>query len=763
MQLNKVENQQFIQATRYATNAIVLLDKHANIAWVNEQAKHMFCERLHVNVSQSFFDIASKIVNRKNWSRIQQALEHGQAASEDLKIKVKTDLVYSFHFTIHPQFNGKDIHGFAVYVEDITHQYRLESQLRENSEILETIAKIANLGFYSLDIESNSLTWSDEVYNIHDLPIGYPISVEEAVTYYAPSARAVINKTVEQCLLSGEPFDLELPFITAKKREIWVRAVGYAQLIDGNPVELKGAFQDITHMRQAAIQANQAMRAKSAFLATMSHELRTPINGVIGLTELLSASQLSEKQQEYTRMILQSAQSLHYLVNQILDYSKLEANKLVVNSTLESIRNKVEEALYIHKVAAQKKGIAFELHIADDVPNYFTFDPFRLEQILNNLCSNAVKFTSSGRIEVNISLKDKHHVLFLVKDSGIGISEKDLSLLFIEFQQVDNTFSREFGGTGLGLSISKQLVEMMGGELGVNSQAGIGSEFWFSLPLGEFHHDAQPPVGVSFQPAIFFTPNEKMYEIMTTLAQQAPGKIVVENTPHALIQTIKNDRALISIFILDFPLAPSKASLLLHSVLRVTTSNQKLFATQSCLNTLHTEGFTKLDEVSEIDHELALCFDKFAENDFEPQAFYQALLHQQTPNKLDKTQVLAGRHFLIVEDNHINQIICTEMLKAANAKVSLAENGKQAIEILEEGPDFDAVIMDCQMPVMDGYEATRLIKHHQDEKLRNLTVIAATAHGFADDIQRCYDAGMVDVVIKPFTRSELIDTVTRNL
>jgi PAS domain S-box-containing protein len=745
------ENKQLLAVAEHAQESVLLLDPQGFIKWHNKGAEDIFANVLNTGLEQSFLSLANRAKteeDKKAWELIKHSMSQGLSTQQDLKVQGKSrDFV--LQISVHPVFEQEKLQGFTVFVKDLTQQRRLELQLKESNDILETTARIASLGFYSLDIKSNKLTWSEEVYNIHDLPIDSPIEVEQALKFYAPQALPVITDAVNVCMQTGEPFDLELPFITAKQREIWVRAVGYADFENGEPVKLKGAFQDITYMRQAAIEANQAMRAKSAFLANMSHELRTPINGIVGLADIMNDTDLSEKQREYNQMTAQNAQALLYLVNQVLDYSKLEANKLGLRMEAFSLADLLEETLYIHRLEAKKKQLTFSVSIDESLPKSLTNDQDRLKQIIHNLCSNALKFTERGSIVVNISNLDNARVKFEINDTGIGIKPEDQKKLFVEFQQLDNSFSRKYGGTGLGLTIVKQLVSLMGGELGMQSEENGGSTFWFTIPMGNIpkaKSDALQPD--SFPDALVLVKDFEQQKIWRELAQ-TQGLVVEPLTDvSTLLRLLKEEYRWKLIIIASVP-DSLPLQTLVASVERFSKPQQHLCALDSVVGDFSSDAFSFIIPSSS-EKEDALFIIEAVSN------YYAQFL--QSIN-----QSLEGKHLLLAEDNEINQVVCREMLESVGARVTIVEDGTQVMATLQSPETFDAIIMDCQMPILDGYQTSMMIRHHNDENIRQHKIIAATAHGLQEDILRCYDVGMEDVLIKPFTRSQLIEVLARNL
>ncbi len=405
------------------------------------------------------------------------------------------------------------------------------------------------------------------------------------------------------------------------------------QAIEIKERELKRNEQSLkeerTHLREAC-------ESKSLFLANMTHEIRTPMNGVIGTLEILKETSLSPDQKKYLGIIETCAHTLLSLVNDVLDYSKIEANELKIDSVDFNLKEIVSQVRDILIFKAQEKGIEFTTHILHDVPIWLHGDPLRIRQILLNLASNAIKFTDRGTvaIEVTTAMEDQNEVsaLFKVKDTGIGIDEEQLEYLFQSYSQVNSEITRKYGGTGLGLAISKKLTDLMKGDIGVNSTKGIGSDFWFSLPLKK---------------------------------QKGTKKHQGD-----LVQLTK----------------------------RIQTKD------------------------SGEQHELSL---------------------------------------LLVEDDVINQKITSILLEKEGFKVTVAENGHKAIEILKNN-SFDLVLMDVEMPGMNGYETTRQIRQLKSSRLdTNLPIIAMTAHAMSGDREKCISAGMNDYISKPINMHLLNEIIDR--
>lgn len=636
---NKItENKRLLEMANNSQNIVLLVNPDLTVSWANTALVKILGYALHeVKGKHPLFFIHKK-TNENEALTINKALEQQLNYSGKLQLARKSGSAMWANVSLYPNFENQHLLGFVIHINDIDHEQVLMAQVSRHKETLEATARIANLGTWELDVVTNELYWSDEVYAIHELPVGTPMKVENGINFYAPEARPVVSKLIEDSIATGKQWDFELPLITAKNNRLWVRAVGYVEYADGEPVRLKGAFQDITTLKNAVEASDAANKAKSVFLANMSHEIRTPINGVLGMNDLLLSTELNDVQYKYASVVKQSAQTLLHLVNEVLDYSKMEAGKLQVINSAFDIKEMVTERVQWHIHNASQNDVEFSLNIDNSVPQIIAADEHRIAQVLNNLCSNAVKFTHSGRIILSVSVREGQGIHFVVNDTGIGIEESQLNTVFEEFEQSDNSFTREYSGTGLGLSISKRLVVLMGGEIGVQSKIGRGSSFWFSVPF-ELHADVE---------------------------------------------------------------ADSLADL-------QSSDGPSLLSTS-----------------------------------------------------LGKNE-LTNLHILIAEDNEINRVVFTEMLKKKGVVLTLAENGADALRIAKaEGP-FDVILMDCQMPLMDGFEATRLIRQLDDDALAKQTIIAATAHGMDDELKACLDAGMDDYLVKPFTQDQLTSVLLRNL
>ena len=755
--LNQDENARLLSMVYHSQNIIMLVEPNLEIQWVNKAISKTLGYADHEILGEHPLFCLSTRNNPDEVKILNQALETNLIYSGNIIFDCKDGSTKWTSLHIYPNFEDERFLGFVFHINDIDELQRLIEETSRQNDTLESTAKIARLGTWELDLQTNDLYWSNEVYNIHEIPPGTKIDVENAINYYAPEARSTVSDAIQKCMETGSKWDLELPFITAKNNPIWVRSVGYAEFSNGKPLRLKGAFQDITQLKNAVEASNTASRTKSLFLANMSHEIRTPINGVLGMTELLLATKLDEKQKEYAGIVKQSADSLLQLINDLLDFSKLEAGKLILRPNDFDLRDLVTEKVQWHVHAASKKGVAFSVDFSPNVPTIIHADDARLGQIINNLCSNAVKFTHSGGITLTVSLSQEQELTFSVVDTGIGLDDGQLKAIFEEFEQVDNSSTRKYSGTGLGLSISEQLVALMKGKIWVQSQLGTGSIFSFTLPFMKAESDHNHSLkSQSIAPTLFVMESLSIKSQLDAFASRQGLDYVVFESAGKAISELKRSQRWQNVVVFAEGIANPK--LADASLKRFVSDNSDVIWVGNELSLNPIE-----DTVD--------CFRPMLDiplGELNTQAFNELLtaVFVRLVKKRESGAAespLHGLQVLIVEDNDINQTVFIEMLRQFDMQITLANDGVEAIAKVKQDGPFDLVIMDCQMPVMDGYEATKVIRKMADKALSEQIIVAATAHGMEDELNRCLNVGMNDYLVKPFTQEQLVSALLRNL
>ena len=524
--------------------------------------------------------------------------------------------------------------------------------------------------------------------------------------------------------------------------------------------------------------AEAAVMAKGEFLATMSHEIRTPLNGIIPMLDLLQGSGLRADQSDLVGTAFASARQLLRIVDDILDYSKLEASKLELETVGVNLKELLTLVLRLMEKPAEGRNLRLALHIDPSVRLAVRGDPTRLRQVLSNLLSNAIKFTERGSITLNAIRKGEtrsHHLVrFEVRDTGIGIAPEAAARLFQAFSQADASTTRLYGGTGLGLAISQRIVRLMGGTIGVESEPGRGSLFWFEVPLLKAVGDiASSRVELNGARALVLTSEPKLQRrLHVALPYWGVQPTAVATTQEAINRLrgamSRGGNALYQLLIADLGSIRTTAIGLHRNIRRATELD--------LLRIVYLRGDDPVpDELLDPGRALVLPRDlsdaelRVALTDFLAQDSVGAATETaiddtvSTPEPAAKTPTprrLRGR-VLLVEDNPVNRMVAQRLLDLMGLVCETAENGKQAIERLVDA-QFDAVLMDCQMPIMDGYGATRLWREHEEQLgAKRLPIIAMTANAMAGDRQKCLAAGMDDYLPKPVTRDQMISTLAR--
>jgi two-component system sensor histidine kinase/response regulator len=786
------------QAVEQSPASVVITDLKGIIEYVNPK----FCEvtgyTFEEAIGQNPRILKSDHTPPKTYRELWKTIKAGHEWRGEFQNKKKTGELYWESATISPLKSADGTPAYYLAVkEDVTERKKMEESLREKEARFRGYFEHSQVG---MAVTSPTKGWVEANDQLQRM-LGYTLDELRALTWAEITHPADLDEDAKQFerMLAGEidHYALDKRFIRRDGEVVYTNlTVACIRAETGDVLFVMASFQDITERKkmdndlherikeldeaQSAMlnmmedldeekaRAEEATRAKSDFLANMSHEIRTPMNAVIGMAHLALKTELTPKQEDYLSKIQSSANSLLGIINDILDFSKIEAGKLDMEAVEFDLLETLDNVANVITVKAQEKENLEVLFSLDpQVPNFLVGDPLRLNQILVNLGNNAVKFTEQGEIVltarvVNKRSDDKVTLQFSVRDTGIGMTAEQQANMFQAFSQADTSTTRKYGGTGLGLTISKRLVNMMGGEIWTESEAGQGTTFNFTAEFGL----AKATVKRHFEPSADLrglkvlvvddnaTSREILQDILESftfeVSQGASGKEALEE-----IERADRDKPF-ELVIMDWKMPGMDG---IEASKRIK-SHQKLTKIPAIVLVTaygREEIMHQADEIG---------LDGYLLKPVNASVLFDAIMHalgkevqgvfragRKNEQRNEALDAISGARVLLVEDNEINQQVAQEILQGAGLVVTVANNGQEGVDAATKN-QYDVILMDIQMPVMDGYTATREIRNLKSE-IRNVPILAMTAHAMAGDEQKSLDAGMNGHVTKPIDPAQL--------
>lgn len=553
--------------------------------------------------------------------------------------------------------------------------------------------------------------------------------------------------------------------------EIWFRGEAVTLKVQNSVVGYMLSMIDISEVVAAREIAEQATAAKSEFLANMSHEIRTPMNAIIGMAHLISETELSESQRGFVDRISHAAKSLLGIINNILDFSKIEAKKQELEVTQLVLQDTISEVAALAEVRIAGRPIELIVDVDPDIPEILMGDPLRLSQIFTNLVNNATKFTEKGDITLRVELEEMNgnnaRLAFSVKDTGIGMTPEQQNRLFNTFTQADGSTTRKYGGTGLGLVISKSLVELMGGKLQVESKSGEGTRFFFTITLPVAPQAGEPKWksvrNFAGKNILLIDDNANLRQVLRHILMKL--RCVVEEACSAaeafdLIQAHEEaGEAPYDIFLVDYQM-PLETGFDFAKGMPASMRNIPKIL-------MHPLHFEEVDQRRAVELGFNSCISKPLQISSVLSALQEAvgdnLTYQKAVKKEKRKVYFKAARILLVEDNQMNQELAVSLLDSVGLTTMIANNGKEALQILEKENSFDLILMDLQMPVMDGLTATKQIRDSENPYFKKIPILAMSARAFQKDKEECYEAGMNSYIVKPIDPALLYEELAKFL
>jgi two-component system, sensor histidine kinase and response regulator len=781
-------NHRFLEAlTNTISQGVMAVSSQENITFMNIAASKLIGRSQQETLNQSIHNVLVGHKESTNTlsgpaSPLLTAIRDGQSWKSDEEImQSHQGLSYPISINAVPLFLNGEVQGSVIVFQDISERKKSESALRESEERFRHVASTAHEAIITINEAGQILFWNHAAAKIFgykdDEVLGQPLTAV-IPSHLQEAHQKGLSAAITRGSLKHLGETLELPALRKDGQEILLEVILSTWKTSGQRhftamardiTERKRMLEDLADAKSNAEQANQA---KSDFLANMSHEIRTPMNAIIGMSHLALMQPLEPRIADYVAKIHQAGQSLLRIINDILDFSKIEAGKLEIETISFNLDEEFQSLLSLLSMKAHEKQLELVLDKTPDLPTKLLGDPTRINQILLNLVSNAIKFTEKGEVVIHVekhSLSgDRLELNFSISDSGIGMKPEQLDKLFSAFGQADTSTTRKYGGTGLGLAISKQLVELMGGKISVESVFGQGSRFSFWLPLSvdtnTTEEAASDHVLKELEIVLMAPPGTHRQSMIANLeAFGVTVRLVDQNADlkSQLKQPESNDFKQIIILDPGFDTA---------SIDREVKRIREILPTDTIVvllpNLSNEQAMIQLEKLSKVSYltkpvTASDLFD-YLINLTQGKILPASLKRGNKENRFGKvvltlSESLKGKKILLAEDNQVNQQIALELLNMVGLEVEVVENGLEALSKVRNNK-YDLVLIDLQMPIMDGYEATRRIQSEIDNPP---PLIAMTANALESDRKQSEQAGMKGHVAKPVDPENLYRVINR--